>query len=68
MSNVTTYQDLLDNDHAALVAECATLYPLRSVGRVRRNQRSYDAMLAEYQATLSATSINMINFKSTPWS
>tara|TARA_B100001094_G_C18123791_1_gene768336 strand:- start:586 stop:792 length:207 start_codon:yes stop_codon:yes gene_type:complete len=68
MSDVTTYQDLLNNDHDALVAECAALYPTRKPRQPRANQRSYDAMLAEYQAQLAATSINMINFSSTPWS
>ena len=75
MSKVTTYQDLLDNDHAALVAESAARYPGETKlapkvkhMRRRRNQRSYDAMLAEYQAQLAATSINMISFSSTPWS
>ena len=74
MSKVTTYQDLLDNDHAALVAECATIYPAhtkfaRKVKHMRRPiPRSEAARLREYEAQLVATSINMIDFSSTPWS
>ena len=68
MSKVTTYQDLLDNDHAALMAECEALYPARPTRRRRANHRNYEAMLAEYQAQLAATSINMIDFRACPFS
>ncbi len=76
MSKVTTYQDLLNNDHAALMAECATLYPAHTklapkVKHMRRRvftPRPVADMLREYEAQLAATSINMINFSSTPWS
>ena len=68
MSKVTTYQDLLNNDHNALMAECAALYPPRKPKPRSANHRNYDAMLAEYQAQLAATSINMIDFRACPWS
>ena len=67
MSNVTTYQDLLDNDHKALMSECDALYPPRKAKPPRaRSRRSEAAMLREYEMTLAATSINMIDFSSNP--
>ena len=67
MSNVTTYQDLLDNDHAALVAECNARYDAPKARR-KYTPRSDADMLREYEAQLAATSINMINFSGNRWS
>ena len=64
---VTTYQDLLNNDHDALMAECEARYSVWAQLKPARQRRAA-AMLAEYEATLAATSINMINFNSTPGS
>ena len=67
MTIITTYQDLLDNDHKALMSECAALHPPRKAKpRRARSQRSEAAMLHEYEMTLAATSINMIDFSSSP--
>ena len=73
MSTVTTYQDLLDNDHAALMAECEAIQAQRKAAqRLRKGrkyaQRSEADLLREYEMTLAATSLNMINYHSTPWS
>ena len=67
MSKVTTYQDLLDRDHAALMAECEALYPTRRKRTRKYTPRSEADMLREYEAQLWATSLNMINFRATPW-
>ena len=71
MSKVTTYQDLLDNDHAALMAECEAIQAQRKANRRPRRkyaQRSEADLLREYANTLAATSLNMINYRNTPWS
>ena len=71
MSKVTTYQDLLDNDHAALMAECEAIQAQRKAARRPRRkytQRSEADLLREYADTLAATSLNMINYHNTPWS
>ena len=67
MSKVTTYQDLLDNDHNALMAECNARYQAPKARR-KYTPRSDADMLREYEAQLAATSINMIDFRSSPWS
>ena len=70
MSKVTTYQDLLDNDHAALMAECEAIQAQRKAARARRTYtpRSEADMLAEHNATMWATSVTLINMTVTPWS
>ena len=67
MTTITTYQDLLDNDHKALMAECDALYtPRKAKPRRKHARRSEAALLREYEMTLAATSINMIDFSSNP--
>ena len=73
MSKVTTYQDLLDNDHAALVAESAERYPAHAklspkVKHMRRPiPRSEAARLREYEAQLWGTSINLLDVRANPF-
>ena len=67
---VTTYQDLLDNDHAALMAECEAIQAQRKAQSLTSRkyvQRSEAAMLAEHNATMWATSMPLINMTTTPW-
>jgi len=67
---VTTYQDLLDNDHAGLMAECEAVQAQRKAARQPRRkytQRSEADMLAEHNAAMWATSMSLINMSSTPW-
>ena len=67
MTTITTYQDLLDNDHKALMAECDALYtPRKAKPRRKHTRRSEADLLREYTMTLAATSINMIDFSSNP--
>ena len=75
MSKVTSYQDLLDNDHAGLMAECAARYPAHAklAPKVKHMRRAYTPrseadMLAEHNATMWATSATLINMTVTPWS
>ena len=71
MSTVTTYQDLLDNDHAALMAECEAIQAQRKAARHPRRkytQRSEADLLAEHNAAMWATSMTLIDMTATPWS
>ena len=64
---VTTYQDLLETEHTAIMEHCEAVTRLRH-NPANRYGRPIKDLMVEYEAQLAATSINMINFNSTPWS
>ena len=66
---VLTNDIILDREHAAIMEHCEAVTRRPSQRRKpQRATRSEASRLAEYEAQLWATSINMINFSSTPWS
>ena len=67
--SVLTNTIILEREHAAILEHCEAVTDRPSQARkAQRPSRSDAARLAEYEAQLAATSINMINFSSTPWS
>ncbi len=68
--SVLTTTIILDREHDAIMEHCeaVTRRPSQRRKAHRLPGRSTACLLAEYEAQLAATSINMINFSSTPWS
>ena len=67
---ILTNDIILDREHAAIMEHCEAVTRRPSKGRKahRLPGRSTACRLAEFEAQLAATSINMINFSYTPWS
>ena len=66
---ILTNDIILDREHAAIMEHCEAVTRRPSKGRkAQRPTRSDACRLAEFEAQLAATSINMINFSYTPWS
>ena len=66
---ILTTTIILDREHAAIMEHCEAVTSRPSKGRKpQRATRSDACRLAEYEAQLAATSINMINFSASPWS
>ena len=61
---VTRYEDLMERDHAALMQECAALYPPK---RAPKPQRSEADMLAEHEDIMWVTSLNQIDVRGVPF-
>jgi len=78
--SVLTTSIILDREHAAIMEHCEAVTGRRMPNPAKRWARTTSRrgmqnhgrpirdLMAEYEATLAATSTNMINFSSTPWS
>ena len=67
---ILTNDIILDREHAAIMEHCEAVTRRPAKGRKahRLPGRSNACRLAEYEAQLAATSINMIDFSASPWS
>ena len=66
---ILTTAIILDREHDFLMEHCEAVTRRPSQRRKpQRATRSDACRLAEYEAQLAATSINMINFSASPWS
>ena len=66
---ILTTAIILDREHAAIMEHCEAVTRRPSQRRKpQRATRSDACRLAEFEAQLAATSINMINFSASPWS
>ena len=71
---------ILDREHAAIMEHCEAVTGRRMPNPAKRWARSTSRrgmpnhgrpirdLMNEYEATVAATSINMINFSASPWS
>ena len=76
---VLTNDIILDREHDFLMEHCSEVTGMRNPSNAKRWARSTSRkgmrnhgrpirdLMAEYEAQLAATSINMINFNATPW-